>query len=254
MNNITSIPIFCITCNDTTGNKYAERQQRMRSRFQNLGLDFEFVFSPDSNDPAIYPGEELIQQGMSNDRWKPYIWSGSHGHFNAIKQFLDTGKQIGIICEDDIMLHKDLKEELPVIVANFNRQKLDLLLMSYLTPLTDLEKPAVLHCNKPLKSPFFSYHSYDNEHELWGAQMYMIERNNAERLYDKYGPHTDYKFRSLKQPDIPVWVADWVITKEGNRALINPMMAVEEGVPTQPPHLPLHARNLEFNYDNNIYF
>lgn len=222
----------------------------MNNRFNTLGLEFEFVESIDANDPSIIPPPEILLQALSINRWIPHAYSCSHGHFLAIEKFLQTGEEIGIVCEDDILLRYDFAEELPVIIANFRRQRLDILLLGY---LTETDEPAKVIHNKPLKSPAFSYHVYDNEWGLWGTQMYMLSRSHAQMLYDSFGPHTDYKFQALTRTDIEFWIADCIITKIGNKALISPQIAVEEGVAGIPHQQPTHTNSFNLNYDSNIH-
>ena len=52
--------------------------------------------------------------------------------------------------------------------------------------------------------------------------MYMVSRKHAEILLQKY---TVENASSSKEPFSP----DWTLTKMGNRAVIYPMVALEEG-------------------------
>lgn len=239
-----NIPIYCLTY------KNNERRAKISLRFGSLGLDFEFIESIDAHDPRIVPPTEILTQALQLRRWNQHAYSCMHGHFLAIERFLATGEEIGIVCEDDIYIRKDFKDELPVIIANFNRQNLDVLLLGY---LTETDKPAVVIHNRPLKSPAFSYHSYDNDWALWGTQMYMIRRRHAEMLWNNFGPHTDYKFQSLIRTDIEFWYADCIITKIGNKALISPQMAVEEGQAGIAHQQPTHTNSFNLNYDSEIH-
>jgi GR25 family glycosyltransferase involved in LPS biosynthesis len=238
------IPIYCVTY------KNPERRQKIKNRFDTVGLDFEFVESIDAYDPTIIPSQDILKQAIMISRWIPHAYSCMHGHFSAIEKFLQTGEEIGIVCEDDILLRRDFGEELPVIIANFKRQRLDILLLGY---LTETDQPAKVIHNRPLKSPAFSYHTYDGEWGLWGTQMYMLSRRHAQMLYDNFGPHTDYKFNALIKNNIEFWIADCIITKIGNRALISPQIAVEEGVAGIPHQQPTHTNSYNLNYDQNIH-
>lgn len=222
----------------------------MTARFDTVGLDFKFIESIDPYDPSIIPDQEILKKAIMINRWIPHAYSCMHGHFLAIEQFLQTGEDIGIVCEDDIFIRKDFAEELPVILANFKRQRLDILLLGY---LTETDKPAQVVHNKPLKSPAFSYHTYDGEWGLWGTQMYMLSRSHAQMLYNNFGPHTDYKFKALEDKSIELWIADCIITKIGNRALISPQMAVEEGIAGIAYQQPTHTNSYNLNFDPNIH-
>lgn len=239
------IPIYCVTYNNP------DRKARMIKRFEALNLDCEFVEGINPLDPSVSPPLDVIEKAKSLDRWKPHSGYGCMlGHFFAIKKFLDTGHEVGVICENDVFIRKDFPAELPVIVANFQRQKLDVLMLGYLS-MTDA--PAKVHHNKPLKSPAFSYHEYDNDPNIWGAQMYMISRGHATYLYEKFGPHTDYKIRSLVDPSLEHWISDCLITKTGNRAMISPMIAVEEGIGSWAPNQPIHGTSFRLNFVAELY-
>ena len=240
-----NLPIYCLTY------KNPERRNKMNHRFQTLGLDYEFIESIDPYDPSIVPNGEILHKAVSLNRWNPHAYSCMHGHFLAINKFLATNSDTAIVCEDDILLRKDLAAELPVITANFYRQDLDILLLGY---LTETDHPAKVIHNRPLKSPAFSYHSYDGEWGLWGTQMYMIRRRHAEHLYHHYGSHTDYKIHSMLTPSLEFWYADCIITKIGNRALISPQMAVEEGIAGIAYQQPTHTNSYNLNYDPEVHF
>jgi hypothetical protein len=89
--------------------------------------------------------------------------------------------------------------------------------------------------------------------DIWGTQMYMISRKHAQHLIDNYGLQTDYRFRSLVDTNLEHWIADCLITKTGNRAMISPMIAVEEGVGSWPPNQPIHGTSFKKNYNPNIH-
>jgi len=55
--------------------------------------------------------------------------------------------------------------------------------------------------------------------------MYMISRDYAKIILESFT--LDYAYDNM---DDKPFSSDWVITKNGNRALIYPMIAVEEGI------------------------
>ena len=72
----------------------------------------------------------------------------------------------------------------------------------------------------------YRYYEYG---DVWGTQMYMLSREQAVRILIKYGD--DYADRFLANPaGYTPFSADWSITKEGRRALIYPMLAIEDGL------------------------
>ena len=101
---MTQLPIYCLTY------KNPSRKERMLNRFNALNLTFEFVEGIDPLDPSVVPPQEIINIAKSLDRWKPHSGYGCMlGHFLAIDKFLETGAEIGIICEDDVLIRKDLQ-------------------------------------------------------------------------------------------------------------------------------------------------
>lgn len=198
-----------------------DRRQRIINRFTSLGLELSFVKTDDT----------------------PREFAVFMSHYNMIKDFYDTGKDYGIICEDDIYIKKTIKEDLPLILHTFEHMKLDVLLLGYLLNRN-------LHTNfneYPIKPGTYTYHSYDDE--LWGAQMYLISRKHAKYLLDTY--EFD-KFKTKYPGSIGV---DFVMTKEGNRAMIYPMLAVEEGnvVTDHYGQIEFHKNCFQIQYDSDKY-
>jgi hypothetical protein len=59
--------------------------------------------------------------------------------------------------------------------------------------------------------------------------MYMLSREQAARVLLLYGG--DYADRFLANPaEHTQFSADWSITKEGRRAIVYPMLAIEDGL------------------------
>ena len=71
--------------------------------------------------------------------------------------------------------------------------------------------------------------------------MYILNRKHAKYLIDKY-----YKNYADENSD---FIADIIITKDGNRALISPVLAVEEKI-NQNNH---HKRCHKIHYDEQIF-
>jgi GR25 family glycosyltransferase involved in LPS biosynthesis len=238
------IPLYCINYNNH------ERRQRMSSRFESIGIHYNFIDGINPLDSTVAPTQEMIETAKSLDRWKAHLYGCTLSHFMAIETFLKSGKDIGIICEDDIYIRKDFLEELPVIEANFRRQQLDVLMLGYLSVH---DKPAQIIHRKQLKSAAFTYHNFDNDPDIWGCQMYMLSKEHAKALVENYGISNDYRFRALVDTSLEQWVSDCLITKTGNRAMISPMMAVEEGKGTWIPNQPIHTASFNLNYNAAIH-
>jgi hypothetical protein len=80
--------------------------------------------------------------------------------------------------------------------------------------------------------------------------MYLISRNYAEFLLNKFTPQ--FAFENIGSIN---YNPDWIITKNGKRALINPMIAVEEGVnlSDHAGQIYFHKSCCECNYDPDVY-
>jgi GR25 family glycosyltransferase involved in LPS biosynthesis len=186
---------YCLSFNNK------ERKEAMEERFNKLGIS-AFIYSGVSyNDPRIKDSKEDKR-----------ILSFTYGHLDLINEFyFKSDKEYGIICEDDIIIRKDFTEKLPTIVKNFKDMKLDLLLLGCL-----------LNCSiQEDKMEENNYYRYDDN--IWGAQMYMITKKQAFYLIKKFSYPYCEKHKSKP------FNSDWIFTKEGNRALIYPLMAIEDG-------------------------
>jgi GR25 family glycosyltransferase involved in LPS biosynthesis len=186
---------YCLSFNNK------ERKEAMEERFNKLGIS-AFIYSGVSHD------DPRIKDSKQDKR----TLSFTYGHLDLINEFyFKSDKEYGIICEDDIIIRKDFTEQLPIIVKNFKDMKLDLLLLGCL-----------LNCSiQEYKMEENNYYRYDDN--IWGAQMYMITKKQAFYLIKKFS--YPYCEKNNSKP----FNSDWIFTKEGNRALIYPLMAIEDG-------------------------
>ena len=153
-----------------------------------------------------------------------------YGHLEMMRSFIDDSKvTYGIFCEDDVYLNKHLNQYLPQIISDVEQLQLDILLLGYLINFTITDTHPSLPRKTglcPDKLSGYTYHEYPDN--LWGSQMYMITRKQAQLMWDCYAG--DYAVRSLSDPTMTPFSADWTLTKDGQqRALINPMLCVENG-------------------------
>jgi len=221
------LPIYVINFNDDN------RKQRMIERFNTMDIELKFT-------PAVYLTDSRIPS-QSDPKIEKRTWAIMLQHLDSIRDFLEnTLSTHCIICEDDIMISKKFKDDLPNILQNFNQLKLDVLLLGYLLPFK-------LNENTYFKPKSYQYYDFPND--LWGSQMYLISRAYAKFLLDKYT--IEFAINNLDKPYSP----DWVITKNGNKAILYPMIAVEEGETktTHDGQNNFHKRCFEANYDANIF-
>lgn len=213
------------------------RRERMKTRFSKLGTK-----EPHFVDPVFITDPRLDKDEIQHKRTCSIMLQ----HLDSLRHFLEqTDKKFCIVCEDDIHISKNLRNDLPEIVQQFKEQDLDVLLLGYLSMYpVDMETNA--HFTPKFRSKKYKYANYPDD--LWGSQMYMMSRKHAKNVLDKFGP--DY----ILTGELP-YNPDWILTKTGNRALIVPMMAVEEG-DTKTDHggqNEFHRRCFECNYNADLY-
>ena len=215
-------------------NFYKSRHPAMHERFAKLGIECEFYCGVTFDDPRI---ANHITGGAQR------VWSYTFGHLDMIQRFVDSGKEFGVFCEDDIYINKNLPRLLPTICKHFVEHDLDVLLLGYLLPFRVTKDNG----NYPLivsdDDHNISFHRFDND--LWGAQMYMYSRKNAIRILAKYT--LDYAIQSIHNPSM-IFSSDWVLTKDGNRALLSPIMAIEDN---STVYQDAGQRNFHFNCFQN---
>lgn len=211
-----NLPIYCLTFRNIA------KATKMQERFSRIGLHVQMIESIAADDPQIAPDPATIAIAKNLGRWHKLAWSCMHGHLKIIDLFLESEHSHAIVCEDDVLVHKNLKDEIPGVLLNFQRLNLDILLLGYLSP----EKISNTTSSLPLLLQPFTYHSF--EWNVFGTQMYMLSRPYAQWIKDNYGTQSGFGQRCLVDPNLTSFNADWLITKNGNRALIYPMLAVEE--------------------------
>jgi hypothetical protein len=177
------------------------RKARMISRFNQIGIDLHFV-------NPVYENDARLQNTPLYKRTSSIMLQ----HLDSIRNFYEnTSAKYCIVCEDDIHVSKHLQHHLPKIIQDFESLDLDLLMLGYLYPYGLHGNP---HFPMIKATDNYTYHGYPDD--TWGSQMYMISRKHAIEF-------------AVEQLEKVHYNPDWTITKLGKRALISPMLAVEEG-------------------------
>jgi len=225
-----NIPIYVINFNDE------DRKTRMIHRFNTIGLNLNFM-------PPVYISDARLNIANDNIKIDKRTWAIMLQHLDSIKDFYERStSDYCIICEDDILISKYLHRDLPAVLEKFNKLNLDILLLGYLLSFK------LQHENFKIKESIgYTINEFPND--LWGSQMYLISRTYSKYLLDKYT--LDFAINNLDQPFSP----DWTITKNGNRAILYPMLAVEEGE-TKTLHSgqnSFHKNCFIMNYDPDVY-
>ena len=218
--------------------KNPDRRQRMQERFDSEGVPLEFVDCVETSDPRVSCGPPGGQRP----------WAIMWNHLDMLKRFLETDALYGIFCEDDIKIRKGFSQILPEVLLAYKRLGLDILLLGYLIP----HKPAVNTTTLPKLEEPITYLRFWND--LWGSQMYMLNRETAKRFLQKYT--VDYAMATMSDPSLPPFSPDWTLTKYGNRAAIYPMLALEEGVVATDHYgqQEFHRNCYKAHADDNLYY
>jgi GR25 family glycosyltransferase involved in LPS biosynthesis len=188
----------------------------MKERFENIGIHLNIYGGVPPTDPRIE------NHGIPESEQR--LWSVTYGHIDMMQQFLNTNKKYGLFCEDDVMMHKELPELLPTIMNEFEEMKLDILLLGHMTNFKIEEWMQGYDLKHRFENRPYKYHNYHSHH--WGAHLYMISRSYAQWFIDNFG--NGYADRTITDKNIAPFSPDWTITKNGNRALMYPMLAVED--------------------------
>jgi hypothetical protein len=239
---IYNIPIYIISY------KNKDRKERMIKRFSSLNFNnINFVKEVHSDDDRITCFSHLENYNKIEKR----IWSIMFQHLDSVRDFYYKNEHYDhcIICEDDIFISKDLGVQLNDIIKDFDSLSLDVLMLGYLLPFSiDINSQYHLQYFPLLsKNSKYSLHKYPDD--IWGTQMYMISRTYARFLLETFT--NLYAYYNLNKPYNP----DWIMTKNGNRALITPMIAVEEGVNLSDceSQQQYHKSCFEINYNSEKY-
>jgi len=237
---MNKVPFYVLSYNNS------DKKQKMTTRLTTEGVSFEFVQPVEHNDPRVI---ESLDQDTKR------IWSITLGHLDMFKKFLESGSEsdYGIFCEDDIYIRKGILTCLPEIVSTSKRLSLDIVLLGYLLHYRMETTTKVIYRNEkipctynlpPLKNTF---HFYNYPEDLWGAQMYMLSKRAAKLMLEKYSQHN-------------IDNADFILTKDTHsgqlsRALIYPMLAVEEGHTnyTSPAQINFHKECASAQFDPECY-
>lgn len=177
--------------------EHSERDMRMRARFQQLQIN------------------AVRCDGVEGDF--------TIAHFRMIQRFLqESTKKFCIFMEDDVFISKDLSKRINELTEKMVALDLDILSIGYLITCS----PRNCHWLPQIDTMGqYTIHNYHDE--LWGTQGYILTRAYAMYLVEKYT--LNYVELGKQYPNLTCWSPDFLITKKGKRALLSPMLCVEEG-------------------------
>lgn len=219
--------VYCLTYN----NSY--KHSMMAKRFERLGINnVRFYLGVKDDDKRLSGAKNALLKRQ---------WAMTYSHLDMIYDFYYfSDKKYAIICEDDIMIHHKFVHMMKYIINDFICMGLDLLLLGYMIPYKLGSHSFYL--NYPLKYPVlkaaaYTYHEYPDY--LSGSQMYMIHKEFAKYILKKY-------YHDTPNNERPFFV-DKTILKEANRALLYPMIALEDDEQEDDYHQlcrNIHANNM----------
>jgi hypothetical protein len=214
----------------------------MVERWAKLDLHLHFVPPVESDDPR------LLDTGGVDISIEKRTWAIMLQHLDSVRHFIEqTDKDYCVVCEDDILVSKYLKMDIVEIMNSYEKLDLDVALLGYLVPYTIHDDNSYY----PLKERNFKYSYHDYPDDLWGSQMYMVSRKHAHTLLDKYT--VDYAVETINS-EIP-FSPDWTLTKLGNKSIVYPMIALEEGDTKcdLESEISYHQRCFKQNYVERIF-
>ena len=204
--------IYCLSYDNPV------RLSDMQRRFSTIGASCSFY------EGVPFTDHRLTDRNLTDPIKRQ--WSFTYGHFDMINKFYnDSDAEFGIFCEDDILIDRKLLDYLPEIISDFRSMDIDVLLLGYLIPFAIDSSTPNFTIRKSNHDTQLSY--YDYPEDLWGAQMYMISREYAKVLIDKYS--NGYADQTLVDSSLTHFSADWTITKDGRRAVVYPLLSIEDG-------------------------
>jgi GR25 family glycosyltransferase involved in LPS biosynthesis len=208
--------IYCLNFTKNPEEKN-ERRIEMENKFNHFDLPVFFYSGvKDTDDRIRFVDNKHMQR----------TWSICYGHLDMMNHFVNNSeKEFIILCEDDIIIHKDFTMNLPKALNVMKTNKLDILLLGYLC-----SNPVHTYSNFPEILTEYSNDTFqilEYIEDTWGAQMYILTRNKAKDMLSKY--YHDYAKRTLTDSSLIPFSSDWILTKDGKRALLYPLMVIENG-------------------------
>ena len=252
------------------------KYQSMKMRFDTLGLNLNIYEGvPHTDQRIISTDSRQISPVIQR------LWSVTYGHLDMIQFFLNSGKQFGIFCEDDIVINRTLPLNLPHIMSECTEMGTECLLLGYMKTYKVEGWMAGHETIRAFPERPYTYHAYPNDQ--WGVHLYMLSRSGAKKILDTYAsnfsgfrsdsatfevsseeafcplPPSSYADTNINDSTRP-FSPDWTITKCPGlkRALISPMFACEDGRDSYDHYAHdgqynFHMETFRFNYVPNLF-
>ena len=205
------------------------RSISMANRFEKAGVT-----------AILHPGVPISDPRIAGRALIPHTekcWSCMYGHLDMMRDFLEKdSRPYGIFCEDDILIDANFRSLLEHVLEDFETMKMDTMLLGYLIthPIIGDSNGSFAKYKQSLyvdietaNTTTFNYYDYG---DIWGTQMYLLSRKQAQFIVEKYANGYADHFLKNSATVFPPFSADWSITKEGKRCIVYPMLAIEDGL------------------------
>lgn len=177
-------------------------------------------------------------------------------HLKAIRTFLDSGSEMALICEDDILFHNSFASLADTLITGAYqsaKQIVNLISFTYMisggvdqtyaVEIVDrAPEPGVVW--KDLTGPPVRYGLWKIDKKVtWGAQCYYIHRGWAERVY-----------KLLHRPVTEKITSEAIIQRSGGYMASVPLVVEDNiGSDRAPQDIPFHLRHFSrWTYANYI--
>ena len=201
-------------------NFHEERRQTMVKKLEFFQIPIHFYTGVSPEDPRIkFVENPSIRRTASI----------CYGHLDMLTHFVNhSTKPFAIIMEDDILIKKTFTQDIEKSIDVIQKENIDFLLIGFLC-----SNPIHTYTNFPEIPTTYSTAEFRIMYypdSTWGSQMYMITKDQARRLIEKYT--NEYFEKSLENSSMTPFSADWILTKNGKRALLYPLRVIENGSTT----------------------
>lgn len=235
------------------------REKRMRSQWAAIGLeDHVWMYEGiDLTDPRVTEilTDDPVHNGDGGRRCFTITW----GHLDMVKRFVtETSYEYAIFCENDILISRNLDEEVAWARECMRKHDLDIVLLGYLNCVAPEAYPQYYSKHHSSEADGTGRTLYSYHDDQWGVQMYMISRAYAQRLLDTYT--LDFVRQSWeKKPGVPPFSPDHTLSKLAppeKRAMLLPMAALEDGTTEYDHggHHNFHQASFHLYYSPERYF
>lgn len=201
-------PIYYINLSQAT-----DRRQRMEKRFKYHDLNYYRIDAIDKNSDKI----TQILEGFTLYPITPMVKAEAaclQSHLLALKEFTNTQEQYAVVCEDDIMLHNNFKDEYEKIKKNIP-QNTNLIMLGHVVLYWDQFKWSGINPGLKNVRPII-------KEITWGASCYRISKAYAIQIIEEL----DQPFKELQNKYN--YVTSELIIKNSNGLLSSPPLVIDE--------------------------